>query len=95
MLAGALGEFLASLAWSFLKWHLERQTIRDDERRKIALEGLEQVNLALGWKASHPVIANPDDPFADFLQRNKPDTQLQGNDPPAPDTQRSDKDGAS
>lgn len=73
MLAGALGQALASLAWSFLSWYLERQSIRDDERRKIALEGLEQINRALDWKANHPLVVDDSDPFSDFVQRNKSD----------------------
>lgn len=73
MLGSALASFLASVAWSFLKWHLERESVRDDERRKIALEGLERINAALDWKANHPIVVDDSDPFSDFVQRDKPD----------------------
>ena len=93
MLAGAFAEAAASLAWKYLEWYLERQSIKDDERRKIALEGLERINMALSWKADHPISTNPDDPFSDFLQQPKPDTQSQDNDPAASGAPRSDTDG--
>ena len=67
---GILGEFLASFAWAYLRWYLERQAIRDDERRAIALEGLEKINRALSWKADHPVRVDPNDPFADFVHES-------------------------
>ena len=76
-----LGEFLASLAWSFLRYYLERQSVRNDERRKIALEGLEKINEALDWKISHP-IAPSDDPFGDFVRADKESVpNLPGDDP--------------
>ena len=65
MIASALGEALASFAFAFLRWYLERQAIRDDERRKIAIEGLEKINAALDWKSNHPVVVS-DDVFDDF-----------------------------
>ena len=70
MVAGAFGQFLASIAWSFLKWYLERQTIRNDERRKIALESLEKINEALDWKSLNPITPSAD-PFGDFVQSDK------------------------
>ena len=82
MIASAIGQFAASLAWSYLSWYLERQTIRDDERRKVALEALEQINKALDWKANNPVVVDSSNPFSDFLQRPKPGTPATKSDDP-------------
>ena len=83
MIASAIGQFAASFAWSYLSWYLERQTIRDDERRKVALEALEQINKALDWKANHPIVVDDSDPFSDFVQRDKSDTTTaKADDPP-------------
>ncbi|MGH9969426.1 MAG: hypothetical protein ACREBG_16725 [Pyrinomonadaceae bacterium] len=63
----AVAEFCAALAWSYLRWWLERSSIAQSEQRRIALEGLEKINTALDWKASHPT-APSDDPFGDFVR---------------------------
>ena len=94
MIASAIGQFAASFAWSYLSWYLERQTIRDDERRKVALEALEQINKALDWKANHPVVVDDSDPFSDFVQRPESDTTTaKGDDTGATGVKRPDKDG--
>lgn len=94
MLAGALGQALAALAWNYLSWYLERQSIRDDERRKVALEALEQINVALDWKSNNPIVLDSSDPFADFVQRSKPDsTAAKDNDTSPTGAKRPDKDG--
>ena len=77
MVIGAFGQFLASLAWSFLKFYLERQAIRDDERRKIALEGLEKINVALDWKSKQQITIT-EDQFMDFKKETK-DGNLENN----------------
>jgi hypothetical protein len=86
MLGSAFASFLASLAFSFLRWYLERQAIRDDERRKIAIEGLEKINAALDWKSRNPVVVS-DDVFDDF----KP-AKPKSDDTGSPGAQRPDKD---
>jgi len=82
MIGGALAQALASLAVAILQWYWQRQDIRDTERAKIALAGLEQINKALDWKASHPVVADPGDPFADFVHEPKPDAKPADSNPP-------------
>lgn len=60
MMGGAIGQAVAQLAWSFLRWYLERSEIRNDERRQIALEALERIKLALEWKNQNPIDPNGD-----------------------------------
>ena len=71
MLGSAFAQALAGVAVAILQWYWGRKDIRDTERSKIALEGLEQINKALDWKADHPVVLT-DDPFGDFVQPDKP-----------------------
>ena len=80
MVGAALAQALASMAVAILQWYWGRKDIRDSERSKIALEGLEQINKALDWKAEHPVVLT-DDPFGDFVQPDKPTTGPESNDP--------------
>ena len=80
MVASALGQFLASLAFAFLKWYLERQLIRDDERQKITIEALEKINIALDWKASNPIHIDTNDPFSDFMHDDKSNTKSNSDD---------------
>jgi len=80
MVGAALAQALASMAVAILQWYWGRKDIRDSERSKIALEGLEQINKALDWKANHPVVLT-DDPFGDFVQPDKPAAGPESNDP--------------
>ena len=82
MIASALGQALASFAWRYLQWYLERQSIRDDERRKVALEALEQINRALDWKSNNPIVVDDSDPFSDFVQRPESGTPATKSDDP-------------
>ena len=81
MVGAALAQALASMAVAVLQWYWARKDIRDSERSKIALAGLEQINKALDWKADHPVVLT-DDPFGDFVQPDKSTTTpTKDNDP--------------
>jgi hypothetical protein len=95
MLGSAFAQALAGVAVAVLQWFWGRKDIRDSERAKIALDGLEQINKALDWKAAHPVVANPDDPFADFLQRKSDSAAPKTHDPGSTGTPRRNPDGSS
>jgi hypothetical protein len=95
MLGSAFGSALAAIAFRFLEWYLQRKAIRDVERQKITIDALIQIANALDWKAAHPVVANPDDPFADFLQRKSDSAAPKADDPGSTGTPRRNPDGSS
>lgn len=88
----AVGSFLTSFAWNFVSWWLNRQRIIDAERNRALLEAKGKIEVALGWAKDHPVIINNNDPFADFLQSDKPVTESKDNDPGPPEATGLDKD---
>lgn len=80
----ALADVLAALAVALLRWWASREDLKASVRGRMALAAARQAEVALCWKADHPVVVDPADPLADFRVRDGAGGKRVSPDDPAP-----------